>query len=198
MNLLLENWVKAPVLCRTKANYGGCGCKLICGALSLFAPAQWVIWITVLQRPWATGMRTQPGHLLALELMLDLEVPNVLDYTQLFSESILLLLEHQHASLEGVSLLVTQGITLQAYQTMKARLLVTGLHWCCKRGRDSSGLVTTDANRRSPSLLLPRCPGYCKFPVLHLPSSTSAVPWFSVTGLKSPCGDSAFDKTFCS
>lgn len=154
------------------------------------------------QKPWATGARahpwTQPSLLFTSELMLELEVTNVLDYTRLVSENILLLLKHQHTPLEGVLLLITQRSVLQACQTMKARLLVTGLHWCCKRGRESSGLITTDINKRSPSLLLPHPPGYCKLPVLPSPSPASAVFWFSVTGLKSPCDDSAFDKVFCS
>lgn len=130
--------------------------------------------------------------------MLELEVPNVLDYTRLFSENILLLLKYQHASLEGVLLLITQCSVLRACQTVKARLLVTGLHWCCKKGREISGLVTTDITKRSPSLLLPRSPGYCKLPVRPSPSPTSAVLRFSVTGLKRSCDDSAFDEIFCS
>ena len=130
--------------------------------------------------------------------MLELEVPNVLDYTRLFSETTLLWLKHQHTSLEGVLLPITQCSVLQACQTMKPRLLVTGSCWCCKRGTESSGLVTTDINKRSPSSLLPRCPGYCKLPVLLFPSPTSAVLRFSVIGLKIPCGDSAFDKIFYS
>lgn len=113
-------------------------------ALSLFPPAQWVVWITAALGDWCEDPAQPPAPLGADAWFRGAERPWLHPA---------LLWKHPavagasdtslDTSLERDSLLITHGSKLQACQTMKARLLVTGSHWCCKRGRGSSGLVTT-------------------------------------------------------